>query len=214
MHSDNAMEFPSYLVSGLDSSELEAICRSAVKATRQKLKFGDLQKEMTRAWKTAKDLGLDVSPPLDILDLGLGPGYFLYVCQKLSHRVVGLDRPDLPVWPEIRKWLGVKTIIEHTIGANRALPKMGRRFDLVTAFACPFHYVESQHRLWTIDEWNFFFDDVRDRILKPNRRLALILRKQIRGLQPTTDEAKLFDELCRDRGLSGIGEMRVFDPLR
>ena len=60
-----------------------------MKATRQKLKFADLDKEMTRAWKTAKGLGLDQSPPLDILDLELCAGYSLYVCQRLGHRVVG-----------------------------------------------------------------------------------------------------------------------------
>jgi hypothetical protein len=73
-------EFPSHRLDGLDLAELDAICRNSVKATRQKLKFADLNKEMTRAWKTAKSLGLDQSPPLDVLDLGLGAGHFLHVC--------------------------------------------------------------------------------------------------------------------------------------
>jgi hypothetical protein len=97
MQPDIVSRFPSHLLDGLDLSELDAICRTSVKATRQKLKFADLDKEMARAWKTATGLGLDQSPPIDILDLGLGAGYFLYVCQRLGHRVVGLDRPDLPV---------------------------------------------------------------------------------------------------------------------
>jgi SAM-dependent methyltransferase len=206
--------FPSHLLDGLDLSELDAICRNSVKATRQKLKFADLDKEMTRAWKTAKGLGLDQSPPLDVLDIGLGAGYFLYVCQRLGHRVVGLDRPDLPVWPQICGWLGVKPIIEHTIEPYTQLPDMGRRFDLITAFACPFNYLELEHRLWTIAEWSFFFDDLRDHALKRNGRFVLRLRKEIRGLELQPRDAALFDEFCRARGLTGSGSMRVFDPLR
>jgi SAM-dependent methyltransferase len=214
VQSDVVSEFPSQLLDGLDLSELEAICQNSVKATRQKLKFADLDKEMTRAWKTSISLGLDQSPPLDVLDLGLGAGYFLYVCQRLGHRVVGLDRPDLPVWPQICGWLGVKTIIEHTIEPNTPLPDMGIRFDLVTAFACPFNYLELEHRLWTIDEWTFFFDDLRDRVLKQNGRFVLRLRKEIRGLEPSPRDAALFDQLCRARGLTESRSMRVFDRLR
>jgi len=33
---------------------------------------------------------------------------------------------------------------------------LGGRFDLVTVFACPFNYLELEHRLWTIAEWSFF----------------------------------------------------------
>jgi SAM-dependent methyltransferase len=214
MQSDALREFPSHLLDGLDLSELDAICRRSVKATRQKLKFADLDKEIARAWKTVRGLGLDRSPPLDVLDLGLGAGYFLHVCQRLGHRVVGLDRPDLPLWPQICGWLGVNTIVEHTITPHTPLPDLGRRFDLVTAFACPFNYLESEHRLWTMAEWDFFFDDLRDRALKPNGRFALRLRKGFRGLIPQPPDVALFNELCRERGWTGSVPVLVFDPLR
>ena len=35
--------------------------------------------------KRVQDLWLDRSPPLDILDLGCGPGYFLYLCRLFGH---------------------------------------------------------------------------------------------------------------------------------
>src|ERR1700719_1301948 len=42
----------------------------------------------------AQDLWLDRSPPLSILDLGCGAGYFLYVCKFFGHEVLGLDLDD------------------------------------------------------------------------------------------------------------------------
>jgi hypothetical protein len=189
---------------GLDLAELDGICRRSVKATRQKLKFADLDKELTRAWKTAKGVGLDQSPALDVLDLGLGAGYFLYVCQRLGHRVVGLDRPDLPLWPQICGWLGVHTIVEHTIAPKRLRPDMGGRLDLITAFGCPFNYLELEHRLWT----NGPFSSMICAIAFSSQMGALI-----RGFEPAPREAALFDELCRARGLSGSGYVRVFDRL-
>jgi SAM-dependent methyltransferase len=205
--------FPGHLLEGLDLSAFDDVCRSA-SSSRHKLKYADLNMHMERAWKEAKRLGLDQSPPLDVLDIGLGAGYFLHVCQRLGHRVVGLDRPGFPFWQRVREWLGVDRVVEHTIGPNTPLPEMGR-FDLVTAYACPFNYVRGEKRLWSLWEWSFFFDHLRNDVLKPNGRLALKLRKRYAdGLEPQLDEARSFTELCRDRGATELGAVLLFDPLR
>ena len=205
-------DFPAHLLDGLDLSAFEAICRSAT-STRHKHKYGDLSVHMGPAWKAAKRLGVDKSPPLDILDIGLGAGYFLYVCQKLGHRGVGLDRPGFQLWQGIREWLGVNHVIEHTIGPNTRLPEIGR-FDLATAYACPFNYVRDENRLWRLSEWSFFLDHLRDDVLKPNGRL--VLKQRLRypgGLEPGREETDQFAQLCRQRG-AGEGPLLIFDPLR
>ena len=66
MQSDIVSGFPSHLLDGLDLSELDAICRNSVKATRQKLKFADLDKEMARAWKTATGSRTSINRRLSI----------------------------------------------------------------------------------------------------------------------------------------------------
>ena len=99
--------------------------------------------------KRPRRLGLDKSPPLDILDIGIGPGYFLYVCQQLGHRCVGIDRPgDYPFWQAVRQWLGVRNVVEHTIEPHKLLPKTLGTFDLVTAFRAQFNYNDEAKRLW------------------------------------------------------------------
>src|SRR5205814_10039382 len=48
----------------------------------------------------AQDLWLDRTPPLRILDLGCGAGYFLYVCRFFGHEALGLDTDEEPLFRE------------------------------------------------------------------------------------------------------------------
>jgi SAM-dependent methyltransferase len=206
-------DFPAHLLDGLDLAEFDRICHS-VKSSRHKLKYADLNAHMKRAWKEAERLSLHKSPPLDVLDIGLGTGYFLHVCQRLGHCAVGLDRPGFEFWQRIRKWLGVHNVVEHTVRPNTPLPDLGR-FDIATAYACPFNFVQSERRLWSVSEWSFFFDQLRDDVLKPNGRLALKLRKRYAaGFEPDPRETELWAQLFRQRGATGLGSVLLFDPLR
>jgi hypothetical protein len=91
-------------------------------------------------------LGLHEPPTLDMLNLGCGPGYFLYACRSPGHCCAGLDRPDLDFWNSISEWLGVGSIVTHTIRAGQFLPPLGR-FDLVTAYRLSSNYVQDENRL-------------------------------------------------------------------
>ena len=46
----------------------------------------------------AQDLWLDRTPPLRILDLGCGAGYFLYVCRFFGHEGIGVDTDEEPLF--------------------------------------------------------------------------------------------------------------------
>jgi SAM-dependent methyltransferase len=209
----NRRTVPNHLTEGLDLAVLERICRSSTVSPHKKKLGCDFERQISRAWKRAKRLDLDSSPPLDVLEIGIGPGYFLHVCQRLGHRVVGIDRPALKFWRDVCHWLGVEHIIDHSITPNTPLPVNGKRFDLVVSYECPFNYVRSEDRLWNLPEWNFFFDHLRDDVLKPTGRLVLQIRyKKVGGRIPKQDEAELFDTVCRSRGGSGDG-ITVFNPL-
>jgi len=54
-------------------------------------RFSDVDHWLKINIERAQDLWLDRSPPLRILDLGCGPGYFLHVCKQLGHEGVGVD---------------------------------------------------------------------------------------------------------------------------
>jgi SAM-dependent methyltransferase len=214
--------FPQYLLDGLDRATFAELCRSAdvqLESKRKRdhtLKHDDLDVWIARAWKDARHLKLDHEPPLDILDIGTGPGYFPYVCQRLGHRAIGLDQPGFfPFWERLHEWLGVNRVVHHAIRPKEKLPSGLGRFDIVTAYRCQFNYNPNEKRLWNLDEWNFFLDDLRDNVLKPGGRFVLRLTKQEdKGKAGLRRDNPLLTDWFRERGAQERKSLLVFAPLK
>jgi SAM-dependent methyltransferase len=126
--------------------------------------------------KHVQDLWLDRSPPLHILDLGCGAGYFLYLCQLFGHVGLGLDTDDEPFFRGTTQLLGVRRVIAR-INPQTPLPDLGQKFDLVTAHRVCFHRIARDEngvwKEWTSIDWQFFINDIRTRFLRPHGRLLL-----------------------------------------
>jgi SAM-dependent methyltransferase len=146
----------------------------------------------------AQDLWLDRSPPLRILDLGCGAGYFLYVCRFFGHETVGLDTDEEPLFRGTTELLNVHRAISR-IHPQVSLPDLGQKFDLVTAHRVCFHRItraeNGEWNEWTPADWNFFINDIRTRFLKPNGRLLL-------DFNPRPNGASFFTNELRDSFLS------------
>lgn len=114
-------------------------------------------------------LGLDGTPPLRVLDLGAGLGYFAAACQALGHDATALDLPEsLP--EETARALGVR-YIPHMIIAGLPLPG-DERYDLITAIRLNL----TEPDRWQWPEYEAFADDVFGRLnpggrwlMAPNR---------------------------------------------
>ena len=145
--------------------------------------------------KHIQDLWLDRSPPLQILDLGCGAGYFLYLCQLFGHEGVGLDTDDEPFFRGTTKLLGVRRVIAR-INLQTPLPDLGKKFDLVTGHRVCFHRIARDEngtwKEWTPADWEFFINDIRTRFLKPNGRLLLEFNPRPDGSSFFTDELRTF----------------------
>jgi SAM-dependent methyltransferase len=124
----------------------------------------------------AQDLWLDRAPPLRILDLGCGAGYFLYVCRLFGHDALGLDTDDEPLFRGTLELLHVRRVV-FRIEPEVPLPNLGQRFDLVTAHRVCFNRIRrapnTEPSEWTPDNWRFFIGDIRTRLLAPKGRLLL-----------------------------------------
>ena len=143
----------------------------------------------------AQDLWLDRSPPLRILDLGCGAGYFLYICQFFGHDGLGVDTDNEPLFRATTELLKVNRVISK-IAAGVPLPDLGRRFDLVSAHRVCFHRIrrpgEGRPAEWTPEQWKFFIDDVRTRLLEPDGRLLLDFNPRSDGSSFFTPELRTF----------------------
>ncbi len=147
--------------------------------------------------KRLQDLWLDRSSPLEILDLGCGPGYFLYLCRLFGHAGLGLDPDDEPFFRGTTKLFGVNRTVSR-INAQTPLPDLGKRFDLVTAHRVCFHRISRKEngewQEWTEADWEFFIDDVRTRFLNPGGRLLLEFNRRQDGSSFFTPKLRAFFE--------------------
>jgi len=138
-------------------------------------KYLDLDRWIGVNIRRIHQLELDVARPKQILDLGCGAGYFLYIAQLLGHSGVGLDMDRLPMFREITRLLGVRRVVQR-IQALRPLPNFGQKFDVITAFMICFNN-HKMPGLWGIPEWKFFLNDLA-KYLKPRGRVWLELNQE------------------------------------
>jgi SAM-dependent methyltransferase len=143
--------------------------------------------------KHVQDLWLDRAPPLQVLDLGCGAGYFLYLCQLFGHEGLGLDTDDDAFWAGTTQLLGVRRVVAR-IHPQTPLPDLGKKFDLVTGHRVCFHRItRDEHGVWkewTPGDWEFFINDIRTRFLKANGRLLLELNPRPNGFSFFTDDLR------------------------
>lgn len=141
----------------------------------------------------AQDLWLDRSPPLRILDLGCGAGYFLYVCKHFGHSVLGFDTDNEPLFRATTELLEVQRVIGR-IDRQTPLPDLHQRFDLVTAHRICFHRIGRVRdgMEWSPADWEFFINDIRTRFLNENGRLLLDFNPRPDGSSFFTPELRRF----------------------
>lgn len=135
-----------------------------------------------------------------ILDLGCGVGYFLFLCNVLGHDALGLDVDRSPIFRETIRLFGLsRTIFE--IERFRPLPDLGAPFDVVTAHSVTFNGHKTD-KLWQVDEWRYFLNDV-GRLLKPEGELFVLMNREPDGRYLTPELWRFFEsdlgaEVTRD----------------
>ncbi|HEX4638720.1 MAG TPA: methyltransferase domain-containing protein [Chthoniobacterales bacterium] len=141
----------------------------------------------------AQDLWLDRAPPLRILDLGCGAGYFLYVCKHFGHDVLGFDIDSEPLFGATTKLLDVPRVIGR-IERQTPLRDFGKKFDVVTAHRICFHRIGKMRNgvEWSPADWKFFVEDVRANLLNENGRLLLDFNPRPDGSSFFTRELREF----------------------
>jgi SAM-dependent methyltransferase len=139
-------------------------------------KYLEIERWMEINLKRVRDLGLDLGGRKRVLDIGCGTGYFLYICQFLGHDALGMDLDEEPGFRDMVNLLGVKRVIWR-IEAYQPLPKLGGKFDVITAHMICFNGHKSD-KLWKIPEWEYFLDDLAANQLTPGGQVGLELNRE------------------------------------
>lgn len=157
-------------------------------------KYLDLPRWIRTNLQRVHKLDLDWGRRKQILDIGSGAGYFLFICKWLGHDPLGLDLDELPMYGEMTEMLGIPRVIWR-VKSYEKLPAFGHRFDLITAFMICFHGHKSP-ALWGPDEWTFFLDDLETR-LKPAGQITLGFNRE--------NDGRFYPEKVRDYFLTRGG---------
>ena len=111
-------------------------------------------------------LALHKEPPLRILDIGCGPGYFLAAARACGHDCCGVDAPpgiltkvERRVYSELLAAMHCSAFVS-SLFIERFVPMRNAPadLDLITAFWVCFN----RHRQadeWGVSEWQFFVED-------------------------------------------------------
>ncbi len=173
-------------------------------------KYVDWEKCLRDASHTALRLKLHLGPPLRILDIGCGPGYFAWVCSHYGHHVTGLDFPG-PYFARFRALLDVECV-EKPVCKWATLPVDETGFDWIVAVDTQFHrdefvYGEGKKTFdWREPEWAFFIDDCLSR-LKNDGKLYF-------KLNDAENTRSLLPAFLREKGLWSEGKHVIFEKAR
>ena len=155
----------------IDNQRLREIQRRHAGSSDRYAKYADVEHWLKINLPRVQELELDRSPPKQILDLGCGAGFFLFLARRFGHKCVGLDLGDFPLSNELIELFGLERVTWR-IRALQPLPEFGRKFDLITGFSAAFNRSEDESRGWNPEEWRFFLDDL-DRYLQPGGAILL-----------------------------------------
>jgi len=158
-------------VAKIDANRLREIQQRHSDSGARYAKYADVEHWLAINLPRIEELKLDSSPPKQILDLGCGAGFFLFLAKQAGHSCVGVDVGDYPLSNELIDLFGVYKLTWR-IRAFEPLPDFGRQFYLITAFSAAFNRNENESRGWTADEWEFFLNDLNGD-LKPGGQILL-----------------------------------------
>jgi SAM-dependent methyltransferase len=153
-------------------------------------KYLDLDTYLPLNLRRLRYLQLDRAKPKDILDIGCGAGYFLFVAQVRGHRGLGLDTGEVPLFDDLLDLLGVERVIGR-IRLREPMPSLGRRFDLITAFSPAFHGGKDTSWDWNAPAWDYLITDL-ERHLKPGGQIFFGLNPAYGGEFYTPEMLALF----------------------
>jgi cyclopropane fatty-acyl-phospholipid synthase-like methyltransferase len=151
------------LLAQIDHTELRAIQQRYASSPLNYAKYADVARWLRRHVAKVQDLRLHRAAPKQILDLGCGGGFFLFICRHYGHSVTGLDLDEFPLLRELTGLLQVPRV-NWTIEPFQSLPDFGQKFDLITAFSTRFNRDREDRFIWGLEEWGFFLDDLSSRL--------------------------------------------------
>lgn len=182
------------LLDKIDRERLREIQLRYASSAENYAKYAHVERWLKRHIKKIQDLRLHRSQPKEILDLGCGGGFFLFIAKQFDHSVTGLDIDEFPLFGELLELFQVPRKV-WAIKPLEPLPDFDRKFDWITAFSTRFNRDREDRQVWGVKEWEFFLDDLTRHLQASGKVFLEINSGKTRSYYP--EEVR---ELFRRRG--------------
>jgi SAM-dependent methyltransferase len=149
------------LRANIDQERLREIQQRYASSPEEYAKYVDVNRWLRVNRERVQDLKLHRSPPMRVLDLGCGAGFFLFILKSLGCSVLGLDMDEFPLFDDMLDLFDIPLVV-WTIAAFKRLPDLGQKFDWITAFSVKFNLYRPSQQRWGSTEWDFFLRDLHE----------------------------------------------------
>ena len=85
----------------IDQERLREIQQRYADSPEEYAKYADVDRWLCVNRERVQDLKLHRSPPMRVLDLGCGAGFFLFISKSLGCSVLGLDIDEFPLFRDM-----------------------------------------------------------------------------------------------------------------
>ena len=126
------------MLAKIDQQRAREIQRRYANSTAGYAKYANIEPWLRLNRERVQDLNLHRSSPKDVLDLGCGGGFFLFILKNLGHSVLGLDIERVVLFTELLELFEVPRVV-WKISAFEPLPDPSQEFDWITAFSVNFN---------------------------------------------------------------------------
>lgn len=149
----------------IDTLDLNEIKKIGAKGHRY---FGPaIEKYIWEAIDVAYFLELHKTKNLNVLDIGCGAGWFVYVAKLLGHNANGIDKIVNEGAHVVYK--AGYNLLKINVFGDLIYPFtpiiVDKKYDVVTTMRS---FFPTRPEVWKKAEWKFFFEDLRDNVARTN----------------------------------------------
>ena len=168
-------------------------------------KYLELDKWLNENLKRAFRLSLHKKEKTLILDLGCGPGYFLYICKHFGHDVYGLDLNNNSMYNTLISKFNIPRFISEIKAFESLSLNTQLKFNLVTAFMITFNDHKTLNE-WDLEQWDFFLEDIKNNYLLDDGKIFI-------NINASNDQEPIKEELAshlEKKSLCKIDDLSYF----
>lgn len=137
----------------------DKITKLGLKIDNRYFKPEGVKKHIQEKLSVAHYLELHKTKNKTLIDIGTGAGWFPYICKLYGHSCIGTDILNRDNYQPIYDWLNLD-VREELVYPYKPFG-LDDRVDYIVSLRS---FFPNRPKIWEIDEWRYFFNDIKKNI--------------------------------------------------